>query len=433
MAPTKFNIRIGSAVFLYLWITYFLYLTLPKERVHVSVSEVETVIFLVFASIAFFFGCSSVSIKNRSRRNLLLERLRAKSKSSHFNLSSKVIFCILSILVLIQTFYIKDLINSGAAVLNASVGEAYAERLKAEVTTNSFWGQLYVIGSPFRVFMLIYCTYFFDKINRIVKVLYFLLIVLSIVYTIAQGVQVGIGNVAVYISVPLFFKKYQEKKLYQVKYALFVFALIFVAYFIFTQYSRAEALGSDVQESVSKGNNIYYIIFGKKIGAGIIRLLSYISHGYLGLSYSLQLPFEWTFGYGGSRALDEYLSQYLHLPSQFDNTYPMRVNKVFGYDCQVSWPTAFAWWASDFTFPGVVIWMYFIGKLTCMVFKDALINSNIFAIAFLCVLVIMIVFFPMNNQAFQGRDSLVITMALFFSWLYSKRFTTKKRSQNNHT
>lgn len=413
MESTQHNFKIGKYVCVYLLITYILYLTLPISRTQSGAVELYTIFFLIFVCISFYMGCRSIHIN-------------VMPPTKHINrkiISSTQITIILTALSIIQSMYIVDLINSGIASLSATMGEAYAERLQAEVSGNSLWGQFYVLASPVRVLMIVYCTYYFNYLSKISKILYFILVALAILYSIAQGVQVGIGNIAVYILIPLYFRKRKENKLNQLRLVLIVFVVLFTAFFIINQYQRAEVFGSDVGASISDKDNIYYTIFGEKIGAGIIRLLSYVSHGYLGLNYSLQLPFEWTYGYGGSRALNQYLTQYLQLPSQFEYAYPMRVFAVFGYDCQQSWPTAFAWWASDFSFPGVVVLMYFIGKITCMVFRDAIQNDNIIAMAFMSVLVIMLVFLPMNNQILQARDSLVTTIVLAFLWYRSRKKT----------
>lgn len=407
----SYNLRIGKYVCIYLWLTYFFYLTLPLERDEDRLMETLTMMFLFFASVFFYKGCESETI----------EFIHERKEPDFRVLSLKNIAIILIILIGIQYMYLLDLIRSGLANLSTSMGEAYAERLGAEISGNSFWGQLYVLASPFRVFLIVYCTYFFDEINKTNRILFFLFLILIVAYTIGQGVQVGLGNLSVYLIVPLFFKKLKQKKLYQIKRYVVVAFLVFVVFFIVNQYQRAEVYGSDLTSMITSDDNIYFMIFGEKVGAGIIRFLSYLSHGYRGLNYSLQLPFEWTYGYGGSRALNEYLTQYLHFTSKFEDAYPMRVFNVFGYDCQMAWPTAFAWWASDFSFPGVVILMYFIGKLTCIVFKDAYYNSNIFAITFFCVLVIMIIFMPMNNQVLQARDSLVITTVLFCVWFKTRK------------
>jgi hypothetical protein len=105
----------------------------------------------------------------------------------------------------------------------------------------------------------------------------------------------------------------------------------------------------------------------------------------------------------------------------YNFTYPLRVKAVFGYDCEMSWPTAFAWWASDFSFPGVVVLLFFLGKLVCKVIRDSINSYSVISISFLCQLAILVIFMPMNNQAFQARDSLIATVVLFFLWVINRK------------
>ena len=289
---------------------------------------------------------------------------------------------------------------------------------------DSIWGRLFVLLSPFRVLLLTYGVFVYPKIHFFDRSLVWITAGIMIAHSIFQGILVGVGCVFIQILLPLFLRLLNERRTATIKIIVVVVFIVFLVFFIVNQYDRAEAFDYSL-EDVYDPDSIIMKVFGSRIGAGIVRFISYISHGYKGLNYSLQLPFEWTGGYGGSRALNEYVHQYLHLPSLFEQTYPMRVYNVFGYDCQMSWPTAFAWWASDFSFPGVVILMFFIGKVSCLVLKDAYYYSEMSSIALLCVFCILLIFLPMNNQAFQARDSLITTVVLFILWQmtrHSSRF-----------
>lgn len=406
MKASSVNNQIGKIVVWYIAITYCIYLSLPIPSLHINnIKEIYTVFFLLLACISFSLGTRSVPIDYR----------KAFNKKLTFYISSKILFWLLLALDVIILLYLKDLVSSGVASISISMGDNYANMLETEFSTTSRWGQIYNLAAPLRVLLITYGIIHFNDLPRINISLLVLMVISYLMISISKGQFVGIGNAFLYVIVPLFFKSWKENKLKQFRKSFIIFAVVLAFVFILNQLARFSSLGSDISTGISEDNYICRI-FGEKIGSGIIRLLFYFSHGYKGLNYSLQLPFEWTHGYGGSRALGEYFNQYLGLPTYFDKTYPMRVESVFGYDCQMSWPTAFAWWASDMTFPGVILFMYILGRLYCKVFRDVCYNNNLFAVALLSELTILLLFLPMNNQAFQSRESLIITVSLYLLW-----------------
>lgn len=410
MSSRLINSMIGKIVVCYIIITYIVYLILPIPSLHLSnQKECYTVIFLLFTCISFYLGTKSVPIDIN----------KSFITKSTFNIKQTTLTILLLALIVIILLYLKDLAAGGVAHISFSMGENYAAMIEAELSKNTRWGQIYNLVSPLRIILISYSILNYKEISFFNRCLLLLMIFSYLLISISKGQFVGIGNSIILIIIPLFFKCWRENKLKQFRNYIFIFVSVFAFLFILNQFARSESLGGDISVGISEDNYIYSI-FGEKMGAGIIRLMMYFSHGYKGLNYSLQLPFEWTYGYGGSRALGEYFHQYLGLPSNFERTYPLRVEAVFGYDCQMSWPTAFSWWASDLSFPGVIFIMYILGRLYCKVVRDACYKSSVFAVAFLSELTILLLFLPMNNQAFQSRESLIITVCLFLLWLYRR-------------
>lgn len=411
MNDTLLNIKIGKWVVSYLIITYIIYLLIPSNATFTkSTYELYTIVFLLCVCVSFYYGCKRVSI----------EKKLFSVDPSQFVLGETKIAMLVSFYTIVTILYLNDMVQSGFAQLSLSMGDNYANMIESEIKINSFWGQIYTLLSPLRVFLVTYCIVHFKKLSIPNICLLILLLLSYLMITVSKGQFVGIGNVAVFLAVPLFFMNWQEHRINRFKRQIVIIGITFITLFIVNQFARAESLESDIIDMYS-ADNIICQVLGTKIGTGVLRFLAYFSHGYRGLNYSLQLPFEWTFGYGGSIALSGYMQQYFGMPTFFEDTYPMRVLSTFGYDCQLNWPTAFAWWASDFSFPGVVIVMFFLGKLFCMVFRDACYHLDIIAISLLSELVIMVFFLPMNNQAFQTRESFLITFFLFIVWLFRRR------------
>ena len=407
----RINLKIGKFVVLYLIATYILYLFLPIKDFHSNdLKEIYTIVFLSFVCLAFYYGCKSIPIEKQPITNI----------PSLTIISPSVLWLLLIAVSADIWLYLLDLVKFGAAQFSFAMGDNYKSLLfNDQVMQTSTWGRLFVLFSPLRIFLIAYCVYSYSHLTKSLKYALYILLASNVFLGVSRGQQVDLGNVLIYIFVPYIIKTLQQGMERGLKRKAMIASLIFISFFIYSQLVRSNALEYDLSERYDE-NSLIFKILGKEIGAGLSSFFMYFSHGYKGLNYCLQLPFEWTYGYGGSRAFDQYVVQYLDAPSMFNDTYPLRVKAVFGYDCEMSWPTAFPWWASDFSFPGVVVLMYYLGRLFCKVFRDAYYNSNIYAIAFLCQLIILVFFLPLNNQAFQARDSFLITIVLFGLWAYNR-------------
>ena len=409
MIAGNINRKIGRFVLLYLWITYVIYLLLLTLRdAPGNLEEWRTIVFLSFASMSFYLGCQRIKIHD----------YKYAINTKRTNYDDAIVIPLIG-LMMVSIMSLRDWLSFGLATMSFNMGDNYVERLEADITANSFWGQLNNLFLPVRIIVIVFCTLHYKYLKIIVRILFMIFLSILILSGFFRGVLVGVGNILVYWLVPYFFVMRRNGKMKQFRWQLVWIFCSFVVFFVVAQLSRATAYDVSLSEKFS--DNFFYDVFGERVGGGLLLFFSYFSHGYRGLNYSLQLPFVWTHGYGGSRALNEYLYQYFNIDSMYGETYPMRVKDIFGYDCEMSWPTAFSWWASDFSFPGVVVLLFFLGMLVCIVVKDAIKCYNTISISFLCQLVILVIFLPLNNQAFQARDSLIATVVLSFLWVIKKK------------
>lgn len=239
------------------------------------------------------------------------------------------------------------------------------------------------------------------------------------------GTQKGVGDIVIIIVATLWIKAIKTNTIKNFRRRAFVISFLFIAFFSYMQASRSEQFGRD---GVPTGefrtydkNNILNNVFGKDVSDGLVNFGAYVSNGYPGLNYSLQMPFKWTHGYGNSRACDEYFSRYLGLSSEFENTYPLRMEREIGWPGLMFWPTAFTWWASDLTWAGVVVLMFLFMRLYCILFKEAYYYSNFLSIALFAYLTIGIIYLPANNQLMQSRANFLSTVILLTIWLFKHK------------
>lgn len=145
---------------------------------------------------------------------------------------------------------------------------------------------------------------------------------------------------------------------------------------------------------------------------GTVVLRDYVTQGYQGLAYSLELPFEWTYGIGSMRSLSSYLPQYLGLQDPYERTYPVRVEHEFGWSAKEKWATVFPWLASDLTFPGTVLLFGVVGWVLARVWLGFLRRPDAWSVVTLVVLAVFFAFAPANNQLFNDRYSAIGVLQL---------------------
>ena len=96
-------------------------------------------------------------------------------------------------------------------------------------------------------------------------------------------------------------------------------------------------------------------------------------------------------------------------------TYPARLEK-YGIDRNVNWHTMYVWYASDLTFPGVVILMFIIGFYFAQSWLGALRGANPYAIAVFTLFLVMILYVPANNQVLSFTPTAFAFPILFAQW-----------------
>lgn len=144
-------------------------------------------------------------------------------------------------------------------------------------------------------------------------------------------------------------------------------------------------------------------ILGEDTARGVVVVTYYVTHGYRGLGYALELPFEWTDGVGSMRSLSSYLPQYLGVPDPSMRSYPVRIERAYGWSATEKWSTVYPWLASDLTFPGTVLLFGALGWLLARVWLSFLRRPDPWALTGLVVLGVFFTYSAANNQLFNDR------------------------------
>lgn len=187
---------------------------------------------------------------------------------------------------------------------------------------------------------------------------------------------------------------------------------------------RYIAAGVDVENVIDKlhplmtwdTDSVLFRLLGPQYGFAAGFFLIYFSNGLYGLSLSLSLPFEWSYFAGSSYSLGRIVEVGLDAPGGIlAHTYPYRVGEVYGWGFD-KWHSAFAWLASDLTFPGVLALTPFAGFIYARSWRHAVARTNPFAAPFFCYLTLGLMFIYSNNQLVHSLAGVFVLTFLFGAW-----------------
>lgn len=160
----------------------------------------------------------------------------------------------------------------------------------------------------------------------------------------------------------------------------------------------------------------------------LIYLTSYLSQGYYGLSRALPLPWTPMFGVGNSDFLMAKLDPVFGIDL---NQYSYQT-KVEAYGEAITWATIYVGLANDVSFVGVIPLMFVLGYFFAEVVKAAIIRRGNLASVILCLLFVMFLYFPANNQVFYSPSTFMAFWVLTFLWIsgsYVQSLKSKGTSQ----
>lgn len=149
----------------------------------------------------------------------------------------------------------------------------------------------------------------------------------------------------------------------------------------------------------------------------------YLTQGYYGMSLSLGVDFETTYGIGHSRFLLEAVHEHLGVDLSA-KTYQAKINHLWNAG---QWSSAYSQWANDVSFWGVIIVMFALGYFCCGVWLSALTAGDAVSVTLIPLLAILILFIPANNQIFNGLEHFAAFAILASIWMLEKRILQDRK------
>jgi hypothetical protein len=207
---------------------------------------------------------------------------------------------------------------------------------------------------------------------------------------------------------------------------LFFVACVLIGFFAYSNYliKTREAIDSAVNPITVERSNANYFLY-KITPENIHPLINstsfYISHSYYQLNKALNLPYKGLgFGLTNSFFVMRNIEKVTGWSGLEDISYGIRLDKKTGSSYGQFWSTFYTWIASDFSFPGTIIVVFFIGYLLSLTLKDSLHSLNPFSVTAFCTLFHFIFHFPFNNPL-QDGSGLTTCFAIPVIWLIFRK------------
>ncbi|MET8045206.1 hypothetical protein ABZU25_30625 [Micromonospora sp. NPDC005215] len=181
--------------------------------------------------------------------------------------------------------------------------------------------------------------------------------------------------------------------------------VLLATYMIHNHATRAAEFGTT--GAVVHVNPAVERVVGRSMAEGIAAMVGYPTHGYLGLSYNLQVPFEWSRGLGSAPSAAIFAEQTFDVDLTEHPSFPDRTENEMGWPARMYWATIYPWLASDLTFPGAALFMGLVGWLLAGSWRAAVSSRRVIPSLIFAQLCILIVYVPANNQLGMAPESII--------------------------
>jgi hypothetical protein len=339
----------------------------------------------------------------------------------------------LSLLLLLPT----SLARTGSLIPDVAYGidnpgEAYAHTQAIINDPSSFPLVEYsrILVGPLLAVVLPLTVFYWESLTRWLRALGVLSILGTVALFLAMGTNKAIADTVLLLPW-MVFAGYRAgtihlklKRLLVIGICTAVAFSLFLAFFGLAMATRSgspavtgvfPATGSTVDDDNFLVRNLSEASKGIVMGLDI-----YLTSGYYAVSLSLREPYVPMLGLGNSTFVSRQFARFSGLEDFPNRSYPVRIEK-YGLDSVGLWSTIYPWLASDVSFPGALIVIYFIGRLFALSWLDTLGGTNPFAVVLFAQLLIMLFYFPANNQLLQSGEGFTAFWITLILWWRSRR------------
>jgi hypothetical protein len=406
-------------LFIWLGLTLFLFFFGPYDYKLKNAPYFIT--YLISVHLALYFGY---------KKGLKAEGKKMLSNFSYIKLTK---WCII-----ITLFYtIANLIyTSGGSI--SQLGSALSDPAKAyeyshDVTNISIFNYLAIFFAPITTIAVTCGIFYWKQISIKFRIILSLYVVFVIISSITAGIRSAMIWIILYVGSALLLSILHKKFKINFRYKILLSFSVIAFLFLFFSYTAnltknrgGFTLVNPLTQEKPNENNILFKIFSPNSELTVSIVSFYLSHPYYRLNQAMDLPLNGIgFGLSNSYFLMTNIERITGWNGLEDFSYGLRLDKKTAHgNFGVYWSTFYTWIASDFTFPGTILVIYFIGYLFALSFKDTFISNNPFAIATFCNLFFTIYSFPTTNPL-QDGNGITSILGLMIIWHLTRKFKFK--------
>lgn len=310
-------------------------------------------------------------------------------------------------------------------------GSNYLARAQAfsELEKTPFFGYISLLISPLLWLLVPLAVVYWNRLNRISRCLFVFFVIADLLSWVAIGTNKGIADFVILMPWLLIARSPEliaDIKPARILKILIIFLLGLILLFSFFTLGMSgrghESIPTyDEAARIEMDKENWMVSMLPPEGQGAVAAFtSYLVQGYYALSLALEEPFESSYGLGNSYYLTGLAQQFVGAGVISDRTYPAKIEK-YGWDRLNQWHSFYTWIASDVSFAGTIVVVFFIGRLFAMVWLDVLRKTNPFAVALFALLIIMLFYFPANNQVLAFSGTANPFFVLLVCWILTRK------------
>jgi hypothetical protein len=324
------------------------------------------------------------------------------------------IFVKIAIVISLIYFVVKLIFTSGGDLRSFSdtLKDALKTYSNSSLNHPTLFSYLDMFFAPISLIAITNTIFSNKNLPKLYRYSVYLLIVFQIGSSVGSATRSGLVYIVI-ITLAAFslgiYKKNIILELYHKVLIILLGAGIIIGFFAYSSLIVTKRGGivaiNPLTNEPPKESYFLYKIISPKLQPQITNTSFYISHSYYRLNQALNLPNNGLgFGLSNSWFIMDNIEKYTGWSKPKDISYGVRLDRDLGGGRHgLYWSTFYTWIASDFSFAGTIIVIFFIGYFFSLAMKDSLFFQNPLSVTVFCTFFFFIFHFAFNNPLQDGQ------------------------------
>ena len=422
---------------IYMWFGLIWFLIGPIYETKLNYSLIRVLIFVSMCFVCFGFG-------------YLMRLQKMVGKELEYGPKEKIlaflrvmvyvnlIFTALNAYQYSYTTSLSQLWNKAVEALS-DPGGAYFDKISTMQdvsTSNSMLTYITVFMGPLLFPTQIMSVYYFKDLKLLPKLSVIATLLLESLRWLAVGTNKGLLDIAVLFATVMLIRYMRatilgraDSKLRKKRKSFAIIAIVSILAFVvvFGYFLTSRSAANVNTPGFARFPNY---LFPEALRPAVQKISSYLCQGYKSLQHIFD-QLEWipTWGVGNSSFLISVVKRLTGV-DLFLDTYQYRIIAT-GLVAEGAFQTVFSYLANDLTFPGTVIFMFFVGSFFCSLVKEAVLEEDPISITLLYMMVLAILNVSCLNYMLSFSNMCVGFWGLFIVRVVTRqlniRFTIKRQ------